>query len=125
MIKSVMPSKKPRYEVWDAKRIRALRRYLGYTQQRLSEELGTRQQTVSEWETGMYRPRGASAKLLSLIAERAAFRYDEQDGGEARGEHGRPDRRHEPHAQAQHEPHAHEGQGSRDGSTAEGGRRGH
>ncbi len=114
-----MPSKKPRYEVWDAKRIRALRRHLGYTQQRLSEELGTRQQTVSEWETGMYRPRGASAKLLSLIAERAAFRYDEQDDGEARGEYGRPDQRRAPQVEQ-----AHEGQGSRDGTTAEGGRSG-
>ncbi len=35
--------------------------------------MGTRQQTISEWETGMYRPRGASATLLSIIAERAGF----------------------------------------------------
>jgi DNA-binding transcriptional regulator YiaG len=31
---------------------------------------------VSEWETGMYQPRGASAKLLSMIAEKARFKYD-------------------------------------------------
>ena len=63
-------------ERWDSSRIRALRRYLGITQRELSEELGTRQQTVSEWEVGMYRPRGASATLLSIIAEKAKFRYD-------------------------------------------------
>ena len=60
---------------WDSKRIQALRRYLGLTQRELADKLGTRQQTISEWETGMYRPRGASATLLSMIAERAKFEY--------------------------------------------------
>ena len=60
---------------WDEARLRALRRHLGLTQQALADELGVRQQTVSEWETGMYRPRGASARLLSLVAERAGFGY--------------------------------------------------
>ena len=60
---------------WDRARIRALRRHLGLTQKGLANELGTRQQTISEWETGMYRPRGASARLLSIIAERASFSY--------------------------------------------------
>lgn len=60
---------------WDAVRVRALRRHLGLTQQQMADELGTRQQTVSEWETGMYSPRGASAKLLTIIAERADFEY--------------------------------------------------
>lgn len=64
-----------RQRIWNAERVRALRRHLGYTQQQLAEELGTRQQTVSEWETGLYQPRGASARLLSLIAERAQFDY--------------------------------------------------
>jgi len=45
---------------------------------KLAEELGTRQQTVSEWENGMYRPRGASATLLSIIAERSGFTYTAQ-----------------------------------------------
>ena len=60
---------------WDAARVRALRRHLGLTQQELAGELGMRQQTVSEWETNSYRPRGASLRLLSLIAERAGFSY--------------------------------------------------
>ena len=60
---------------WDAEGVLALRRHLGLTQQELAEELNIRQQTVSEWETGQYRPRGASEKLLSLVAERAGFEY--------------------------------------------------
>jgi DNA-binding transcriptional regulator YiaG len=78
--------RRARYDAWDATRVRALRRHLGYTQQQLSDELGTRQQTVSEWETGMYQPRGASARLLSLIAERAGFGYGAESGdGQASG----------------------------------------
>ena len=61
---------------WDKQRIQALRRHLGLTQNQMAEELGTRQQTISEWEIGMYQPRGASAKLLTIIAERAKFKYD-------------------------------------------------
>ena len=60
---------------WDSQGIQALRRHLGLTQRELADRLGTRQQTVSEWETGMYKPRGASATLLSIVAERAKFEY--------------------------------------------------
>ena len=61
---------------WDSQHIRALRSHLGLTQRELAERLGTRQQTISEWEKGMYKPRGASSTLLSIVAERAEFRYD-------------------------------------------------
>ena len=61
---------------WDAEHIRALRSHLGLTQRELADRLGTRQQTISEWEQGMYKPRGASSTLLSIVAERAEFRYD-------------------------------------------------
>ena len=44
-------------------RVRALRRHMGFTQQQLSDELGTRQQTVSEWETGVYQPQGLGAPV--------------------------------------------------------------
>ena len=60
---------------WDSERIQTLRRHLGLNQRELAERLGTRQQTISEWETGMYKPRGASVTLLSIIAERAEFKY--------------------------------------------------
>ena len=60
---------------WDSEHIQALRLHLGLTQRELAERLGTRQQTISEWETGMYSPRGASSTLLSIVAERARFEY--------------------------------------------------
>jgi DNA-binding transcriptional regulator YiaG len=69
-----MTKGKPRIE-WNADTIKALRRHMGLTQKEMSEELGTRQQTISEWETGMYKPRGATRTLLSIIAERAGFVY--------------------------------------------------
>ena len=45
------------------------------TQVKLAEKLGTRQQTISEWEKGMYQPRGTSATLLDIVAERSGFIY--------------------------------------------------
>lgn len=60
---------------WDSERIRALRSHLGLTQRAMAESLGTRQQTISEWEIGLYQPRGASSTLLSIVAERANFKY--------------------------------------------------
>ena len=71
-----------RREAWNGDSVRALRRHLGLTQQQLSEELGTRQQTISEWETGLYRPRGASSTVLNMVAERSGFRYGAAAPGE-------------------------------------------
>ena len=68
------------FDGWDAERVRVLRERLGLTQQQLADELGVRQQTVSEWETGIYRPRGASARMLRHVADRAAA----YDAGEPR-----------------------------------------
>ena len=67
--------KRRKRTAWDASSVRALREVLGLTQQALAEELNVRQQTVSEWETGQYQPRGASEKLLSMVAEHARFAY--------------------------------------------------
>ena len=67
-------------QVWDGYRVRALREHMRLSQQELARELNVRQQTVSEWETDQYRPRGASERLLSLVAERAEFEYG-QDAG--------------------------------------------
>ncbi len=47
----------------------------------MADELGVRQQTVSEWEVGAYEPRGASRTVLSLVAERAGFRYSAEEQG--------------------------------------------
>ncbi len=73
----------PRSRVtWTGDAIKALRRHMGLTQAQFAEELGTRQQTISEWETGVYRPRGTAAKLLTILAERAAFDYTAVTGSE-------------------------------------------
>jgi DNA-binding transcriptional regulator YiaG len=67
--------KKRRAPAWDAESVRGLRRHMRLTQDQLAAELAVRQQTVSEWETGAYAPRGASARLLTIVAERAGFEY--------------------------------------------------
>lgn len=60
---------------WDAESIRDLRQRLGVTQGQLARRLGIRQQTVSEWETGLYVPRGASVTLLRMVSEEAGPEY--------------------------------------------------
>jgi len=70
-----MERKKRNKKQWSKEEIRSLRQHLNLTQAKLAQKLGTRQQTISEWETGMYRPRGASATLLSIVAERSGFSY--------------------------------------------------
>jgi len=60
---------------WDADSVRALRKHLKLTQSGMAEQMGMRQQTISEWEQGDYQPRGASLKLLSIIADRSNFKY--------------------------------------------------
>ncbi|MFC1932006.1 helix-turn-helix domain-containing protein, partial [Chloroflexota bacterium] len=49
---------------------------LNLSQRELADRLGTRQQTISEWETSMYKPKGTSATLLSIVAEQAKFKYE-------------------------------------------------
>ena len=49
-----------------------LRYDLGLSQDEFSRILGVRQQTVSEWETGLHSPRGASRRMLSIVAEQRA-----------------------------------------------------
>lgn len=51
------------------------------TQSEMAKELGTRQQTISEWERGLYEPRGASATVLGMVAERAGFEYLDKTEG--------------------------------------------
>jgi DNA-binding transcriptional regulator YiaG len=77
-----MTKGKPKIE-WNANTIKALRRHMGLTQTEMSKELGTRQQTISEWETGMYKPRGATRTLLNIIAERAGFVYRVEEAGDS------------------------------------------
>ena len=70
--------KRNRYRVsrvWTGEDVRALRTHMQLTQEELSMRLGIRQQTISEWEVGKHRPRGASRTLLTVIAEQAGFKY--------------------------------------------------
>lgn len=63
---------------WNGELIRALRQHMGMTQTELARELGVRQQTVSEWEKGIYNPTRATSNYLTLVAEKAAFQYEEE-----------------------------------------------
>jgi transcriptional regulator with XRE-family HTH domain len=65
---------------WTAERVLALRQHLALTQRQFAEELGTEQQRVSEWETGMHHPSRITATLLSLVAERSGFVYPDSSG---------------------------------------------
>ena len=60
---------------WNKSSIYKLRKHLGMTQTQMAENLGTRQQTISEWEIGMYKPRGMSVTLLNMVAEKSNFKY--------------------------------------------------
>ena len=74
-----------RQQGWDATRVRRLRRFLQESQSGLAARLGTRQQTVSEWETARSRPGGMSRRLLHLLAEEHGFYGVEEhvDGDDA------------------------------------------
>ena len=60
---------------WNSETVLGLRSHIGHSQTVLAEELGVRQQTISEWETCLYKPTGASKTLLNLIARTAGFPF--------------------------------------------------
>ena len=74
-------SKSKEAPLWDAERVKALREFMGLTQTQFAEELGNLQQTVSQWECGNHYPKGASVKVLSMVAETANFKYGEATPG--------------------------------------------
>lgn len=61
---------------WNCESIKALRLQMGLTQSELAQELGVRQQTVSEWEKGVYEPTRSTSKHLTLVADKAGFKYE-------------------------------------------------
>lgn len=62
---------------WEPGLIRALREHMGYTQRELADHLEVRQQTISEWETGLHTPHRSTQKTLTMVAERAGFNYED------------------------------------------------
>ena len=58
---------------WSPDDVRLLRGFLHETQAEFAERIGTRQQTVSEWETGSSKPRRIARRLLHLVAEERGF----------------------------------------------------
>ena len=58
---------------WNMHTIKNLRKYMGKSQVEFSNDLGVRQQTISEWEAGVYEPRGGSITLLNLISTEIGF----------------------------------------------------
>jgi len=66
--------------LWSGEMVKSLRHHLGYSQIELAEELGVRQQTISEWENGIYEPKRSSSMLLTFFAERMDFPYDVGSG---------------------------------------------
>jgi DNA-binding transcriptional regulator YiaG len=63
---------------WSPDMIRALREHMDMTQRELADMLEVRQQTISEWETGLHTPHRSTQKTLAMVAERAGFNYAEQ-----------------------------------------------
>lgn len=64
--------------LWNGELIKGLRAHLGMSQAQLAETLGVRQQTISEWETGVYDPSLKTSKYLSLIARDSRFQYESE-----------------------------------------------
>jgi hypothetical protein len=61
--------------LWNGDMVRALRDHMNLNQVELARILGVRQQTVSEWETGVYRPTRGRSKHLTMVAEKAEFPF--------------------------------------------------
>lgn len=54
---------------WTKERIKELRLKYGMTQAEMGEKLNIRQQTISEWETGAYKPRRMATYILDTFAK--------------------------------------------------------
>lgn len=61
--------------MWNGNMVKALREHMGLNQSEFAQELGVRQPTVSEWETGAYEPKRSTSKYLTMVAEKAGFQY--------------------------------------------------
>jgi DNA-binding transcriptional regulator YiaG len=67
---------------WNGERIKQVRAVLEISQGEFAAAIGTRQQTVSEWETGHSRPSPAYCQVLSLKVERLFEQRGVRNGGD-------------------------------------------
>lgn len=58
---------------WKAHEILSLREYLDLNQTQFASLLGVRQQTISEWENGLYEPKRSTCLVLDRIAKEHGF----------------------------------------------------
>jgi DNA-binding transcriptional regulator YiaG len=78
------PTSKPKAQrvsdtgLWNSELIKELRLHMGLTQAQFAKQLGVRQQTVSEWENGLYEPTRSKSKHLELVAQTVGFAYEER-----------------------------------------------
>jgi DNA-binding XRE family transcriptional regulator len=57
---------------WNKETIKELRKSLDLSQSEFAHKLGCRQQTISEWEQGLYTPANAYGRLLDSFSKQAA-----------------------------------------------------
>lgn len=60
---------------WNSDTIKAMRSHIGLSQKELAQELGVRQQTVSDWENGVHPPTRSNVNSLNRVAEKSGFKY--------------------------------------------------
>jgi DNA-binding transcriptional regulator YiaG len=60
---------------WDGELIRAARKKHGLNQEELAALLGCRQQTVSEWEIGVYAPGNAYQRIITQVFQELDSRW--------------------------------------------------
>ena len=68
--------------IWNGELVKALRLHMKLTQNELADKLGVRQQTVSEWEKGVYRPTRSTSKHLMIVADQSGFPYGSEEDTE-------------------------------------------
>ncbi len=83
------PDGAPHEEDWPPVAVQRFRASLGLSQRELAARVGTRQQTISEWETGTRAPRRMSRRLLHLVAEASGY-YDPRGGAAGPHDDGPP-----------------------------------
>lgn len=65
---------------WNGELIKGLRRHMNLSQNEMAKRLGVRQQKISEWETGIDKPRSSTCRLFSLVARNVGFHSEKKNG---------------------------------------------